>query len=47
MPGEAGDVLYADFIGQQHLVRLAPTGWPTLTSTRCADFENVTVTILE
>ena len=42
-----GDVLYADFIGQQHLVRLEPGGWPKLVSTRCADFENVTVTVEE
>jgi hypothetical protein len=40
-----GDVLFADFIGQQHVVRLSPAGWPTLVSTRCADFENVTVTV--
>ena len=43
----AADVLFADFIGQQHMMRLSPAGWPTLVSTRCADFENVTVTVLE
>ena len=41
------DTLFADFIGQQHLVRLHADGWPKLLSTRCADFENVTITILE
>ena len=46
VPSMAGDVLFADFIGQQHVVRLAPQGWPVLISTRCADFENVTVTML-
>lgn len=41
------DTLFADFIGQQHLVRLHPVeGWPKLQSMRCADFENVTVTVV-
>ena len=42
----AEDTLFADFIGQQHRVALHPDGWPKLLSTRCADFENVTVTVL-
>ena len=41
------DVLFADFIGQQHAVRLHAEGWPKLVSMRCADFENVTVTVEE
>ena len=41
------DVLYADFIGQQHMVRLHELGWPKLHSMRCADFENVTVTVMD
>ena len=41
------DLLFADFIGQQHMVRLHADGWPKLQSMRCADFENVTVTVLE
>ena len=41
----AEDVLFADFIGQQHAVRVHPLGWPKLLSTRCADFENVTVVV--
>ena len=41
------EVLFADFIGQQHVLRLHADGWPKLLSTRCADFENVTVTVLE
>ena len=40
------DLLFADFIGQQHAVSLHPEGWPKLLSSRCADFENVTVTVL-
>ena len=31
---------------QQHRVALHSDGWPKLLSTRCADFENVTVTVL-
>ena len=43
VPSMAGDVLFADFIGQQHIMRLdEKEGWPKLISTRCADFENVT-----
>ena len=40
------DLLFADFIGQQHAVSLHAEGWPKLLSTRCADFENVTVMVL-
>ena len=40
------DQLFADFIGQQHVVSLHADGWPKLHSMRCADFENVTVTVL-
>ena len=48
VPSMAGDVLFADFIGQQHVMRLdEKEGWPKLISTRCADFENVTVVVLE
>ena len=47
VPSFPGDVLFADFIGQQHVMReSADKGWPTLVSTRCADFENVTVTMI-
>ena len=35
--------LYADFIGQQHVLTAHPEGWPKFNSMRCADFENVTV----
>ena len=38
------DLLFADFIGQQHVSPIE--GWPKLLSSRCADFENVTVTVL-
>lgn len=43
--GASPDQLFADFIGQQHVVTLSKDGWPKLNSMRCADFENVTVTI--
>ena len=43
----AEDALFADFIGQQHVVGPHADGWPRLTSTRCADFENVTVVVHE
>jgi len=47
-PGaEHEDLLFADFIGQQHVVGPHADGWPRLTSTRCADFENVTVVVHE
>lgn len=46
VPSEPGDTLFMDFIGQQHVARLSPNGWPELISTRCADFENVTVMML-
>lgn len=39
------DQLFADFIGQQHVVTLHKDGWPKLNSMRCADFENVTVVV--
>jgi len=39
------DQLFADFIGQQHMVTLHKDGWPKLNSMRCADFENVTVVV--
>jgi hypothetical protein len=35
--------LFADFIGQQHVMSLHRDGWPKMVSMRCADFENVTV----
>ena len=47
VPSMPGDTLFMDFIGQQHVARLSPKGWPELISTRCADFENVTVTIVQ
>ena len=41
--GPGGAELYADFMGQQHV--LADAGWPTVRSTRCGDLENVTITV--
>ena len=45
--GGGEDLLYADFIGQQHMVRAHADGWPKLMSMRCADFENVTIVVAE
>ena len=41
--GPGGAELYADFMGQQHV--LADAGWPKVRSTRCGDLENVTITV--
>jgi hypothetical protein len=45
--GPNADQLFADFIGQQHVVTLHKDGWPKLNSLRCADFENVTLVVDE